>query len=236
MGTRLYPLTQHRPKSLVEVLGEPFIAHQLRLLKASGLERVVLCIGHQGASLRDYTGNGKHFGLKVDYSVDGPMLLGTGGAVRQALPLLGDEFFVLYGDSYLPCDYETIGRHFQTSGKQALMTVFRNDRQWDTSNVEMSDGGAIVAYDKNSPNSRMDHIDYGLGAFCASAFRRVPANERFDLAELYRQLLSAGELAAYPVKQRFYEIGSLEGIKELTNFLSEGRDNDFRQAVSNRSR
>jgi N-acetyl-alpha-D-muramate 1-phosphate uridylyltransferase len=236
MGTRLYPLTQHRPKSLVEVLGEPFLAHQLRLLKASGIERVVLCTGHYGENLRDYTGDGKRFGLTVDYSFDGPVLLGTGGAIRQALPLLGSEFFVLYGDSYLPCDYQAIANRFHRSEKQALMSVFQNEGQWDSSNVEMSDEGTILAYDKKNPNPRMRHIDYGLGAFCSSAFSRMPANERFDLADLYGQLLADGELCAYPVDQRFYEIGSLEGIKELTTFLSQGRDNDFRQAISKRGR
>jgi NDP-sugar pyrophosphorylase family protein len=221
MGTRLYPLTQNRPKSMVEVLGEPFIAHQLRLLKASGVEKVVLCAGHYGESLRDYTGDGKRFGLTVDYSFDGPALLGTAGAIRQALPLLGHEFFVIYGDSYLPCDYRTIANRFQAFRKQALMSVFQNDGQWDTSNVELSDEGAILAYEKKNRNPRMRHIDYGLGAFRALAFSRVPANESFDLAELYRQLLADGELCAYSVDQRFYEIGSIEGIKELTNFLSQ---------------
>src|SRR5271169_199604 len=123
MGTRLYPLTRNTPKSMVEVLGEPFIAHQLRLLKASGVERVVLCVGHYGESVRDYTGAGERFGLTVDYSFDGPVLLGTAGAIRKALPLLGNEFFVIYGDSYLPCDYRTIASHFQASRKQALMCV-----------------------------------------------------------------------------------------------------------------
>lgn len=117
MGTRLYPLTQNIPKSLVEVAGEPFLFHQLRLLRSVGTEKVVLCAGRFGQALRDQVRGGEHFGLSVEYSFDGPVLLGTAGAVRQALPLLGEEFFVLYGDSYLPCDYQAIERHFSASGK-----------------------------------------------------------------------------------------------------------------------
>jgi MurNAc alpha-1-phosphate uridylyltransferase len=221
MGTRLYPLTQYRPKSLVEVLGEPFIAHQLRLLKSSGVQRVVLCTGHYGEILRECTGDGARFGLEVDYSFDGPKLLGTAGAIRHALPLLGNEFFVLYGDSYLPCEYEAIARCFHASRKQALMTVFQNDGKWDSSNVEMSEDGTIIAYNKKTRNPRMRHIDYGLGVFLSSAFLRVPEGESVDLADLYRQVLTDGQLCAYSVRERFYEIGSLEGIKELTAFLSQ---------------
>ena len=224
MGTRLYPLTQQRPKALIEILGEPFLAHQLRLLKASGVEKVVLLVGHYGESLRDYAGDGGRFGLTVEYSFDGPVLLGTAGAVRQALPLLGDEFFVLYGDSYLPCDYRAVARCFHAAGKQALMTVFRNEGQWDTSNVEISDGGTIRVYDKKNPNPRMHYIDYGLGAFRASAFSRVLPATFFDLAELYQRVLAEGQLSAHVILERFYEVGSFKGIEELTTFLSRKKE------------
>jgi NDP-sugar pyrophosphorylase family protein len=219
MGTRLYPLTEAQPKALVEIRGEPFIAHQLRLLHVRGIQRVVLCAGHLGGMLQDVVGDGRRFGVDVQYSFDGPVLLGTAGALRQALPLLGEEFFVLYGDSYLPCDYASIAKAFRASGKQALMTVFRNEGQWDTSNVEMS-GGAIQAYDKKTRTGRMQHIDYGLGVLQASAFGGVPPGSYCDLAALYQQLLQRGELTAYEVAERFYEIGSFQGIEELTHFLS----------------
>ena len=220
MATRLYPLTEAIPKALIDVAGEPFLAHQLRLLKASGIHKVVLCAGHLGETLRDYAGDGSRFGLAIEYSFDGPVLLGTAGALKLALPLLGDEFFVLYGDSYLPCDYAAIARGFEASGKQALMTVYRNHGQFDASNVEMTAAGAIRVYDKKNRTPAMHHIDYGLGVFRASALQRVPPGAHFDLAELYRQLLADGELAAYQVPERFYEIGSFQGIRELAEYLS----------------
>ncbi len=168
LATRLRPLTETIPKSLVPIHGEPFIAHQLRLLENRGIQHVVLCVGHLGEMIRSFVRDGQAFNLSVDYSWDGPVSLGTAGAIRKALPYLGEAFFVVYGDSYLPCDYRAVEDTFVTSGKQALMTVFRNEGQWDTSNVEFHDG-QITAYDKRHRTPRMHHIDYGLAVFQRSA-------------------------------------------------------------------
>ena len=141
LGTRLKPLTEAIPKALVEINGKPFLAHQLELLRARGVGRVVLCVGHLGEMIREFAGDGARFGVEVRYSFDGAALRGTAGALRNALPLLRGRFFVLYGDSYLTCDYAAVERAFMESGKPALMTVFRNEGRWDRSNVEF-DGGA----------------------------------------------------------------------------------------------
>src|SRR6266481_2293671 len=132
LATRLRPATEKIPKSLLEVNGEPFIAHQLRLLKAGGVSQVVLCVGFLGEMVRDVVKNGHAFGLDVHYSFDGPALLGTAGALKRALPALGKAFLTLYGDSYLLCDYAGVAREFEASGKQALMTVFLNERHSQT--------------------------------------------------------------------------------------------------------
>ena len=219
LGTRLGELTKSIPKALIEVNGEPFIAHQLRLLRQNGVDRVVLCISHLGEVIRGFVGDGTAFDLHVDYSYDGPVLLGTAGAIRQAQPLLGEQFFILYGDSYLPCDYAAVANSFQSSGKSGLMTVFRNKGRWDSSNVEYSDG-RIIAYDKKNRTPRMEFIDYGLGLLRAEALARIPGGQPFDLAQLYQDLLRDGQLAAFEVKMRFYEIGSLEGIQDLSNYLA----------------
>ena len=219
LATRLRPITEIIPKALVEVNGEPFLAHQLRLLSRSGVKRAVLCVGYRGDDIRDYAGDGRRFGMELDYSFDGPQLLGTAGALRKALPLLGDASFALYGDSYLPCDYRAIEEAFVTSGKLALMTVFQNDSRWDTSNVEFSDG-RILAYDKANRTPRMRHIDYGLGAFRAAALQCLEPDRPTDLASLYQDLLLQEELAAFEVSERFYEIGSFEGIRELAAYLA----------------
>jgi NDP-sugar pyrophosphorylase family protein len=219
LATRLRPATETVPKALLEINGEPFLGRQLRLLARSGLERAVLCVGYLGERIREYAGDGRKFGLELAYSFDGPQLLGTAGAIRRALPLLGESFFVLYGDSYLPCDYKAAEQAFLASGKLGLMTVFRNDGRWDTSNVEFSEG-RILAYDKANPTPKMRHIDYGLGLFRRDAFGALPEGRAGDLAAVYQDLLSRGELAAHEVRERFYEIGSLEGIRELSEFLA----------------
>lgn len=219
VATRLRPLTETIPKALVDVNGEPFIAHQLRLLRAKGIERVIVCAGYLGEMIQEYVGDGVRFGLQVEFSFDGSHLLGTGGAIKKALPLLGDAFFVLYGDSYLPCDYRAAQAEFNTSGRLALMTVFRNDGHWDSSNVEFVDG-RIIAYNKQYRTPAMHYIDYGLGAFKRSAFEIVPDDQPYDLAALYQYLLTQGELAAYETSQRFYEIGSLEGLEETRRYLA----------------
>jgi histidinol-phosphate phosphatase family protein len=219
LATRLRPLTETIPKALIEIAGEPFLAHQLRLLQTSGIRRVVICVGYLGEAIRAFAGDGGRFGLEVEYSFDGPKLLGTGGAIRQALPLLGEQFFVLYGDSYLPCDYRAVERAFVESGNPALMTVFRNEGRWDASNIEFT-GGHIARYDKVDRTPEMRHIDYGLGAFDARIFRELPPDQVRDLASVYQDLLRRGELAGYEVAQRFYEIGSRSGIDELERYLA----------------
>jgi N-acetyl-alpha-D-muramate 1-phosphate uridylyltransferase len=220
LATRLRPLTTDMPKSLIPVNGEPFIAHQLRLLRARGVDRVVLCLGYLGEMIEDFVGPGNSFGLHVDYSWDGPTPQGTGGAVRKALPLLGESFLVMYGDSYLLCDYAAVERAFLTSGKQALMTIFRNDGQWDTSNVEFRDG-QIVTYDKRHLTPQMLHIDYGLGAFRGRLFDELP-EAGGDLSVVFQHALARNELAALEINQRFYEIGSFDGLQSLSEAIAHG--------------
>jgi NDP-sugar pyrophosphorylase family protein len=199
---------------LVDVCGEPFIAHQLKLLRSNGIDDVVLCVGYRGGQIAQVVGPGAVFGLRVRYAFDGAQLLGTGGAVRRALGMLGDEFFVLYGDSYLPCDYQAVLSSFRASGRLSLMTVYRNEGQYDTSNVQY-DAGMIRRYDKSERFPAMHHIDYGLGVFRREAFADLPDGARMDLAKLYQTLLAKGQLAGYEVTERFYEIGSVAGLEEF---------------------
>ena len=218
LATRLRPITEKIPKSLVPVAGKPFLAHQLELLKSRGVKRAVLCVGYLGEMIRRDFGDGEQFGVKLDYSFDGDKLLGTGGAIKRALPLLGDEFFVLYGDSYLPVDYAPIADFFRRSGKLGCMTVYRNEGKYDTSNVFFA-GGEIKVYDKKAKLPEMRHIDYGLSLFKGAAFDSHPAGQSFDLAEVMGKLVREKQLAGYEVRERFYEIGSPAGLAELETLL-----------------
>jgi NDP-sugar pyrophosphorylase family protein len=218
LATRLRPITEKIPKSLVPVAGKPFLAHQLELLQSRGIRHAVLCLGHLGEMIERDFGH-EAFGVKLDYSFDGPKLLGTGGAIKRALPMLGDEFFVLYGDSYLPIEYRPIAEFFHRSGKLGCMTVYHNEGRYDTSNVVFADG-EIKVYDKKAKLPEMRHIDYGLSLFKAAAFDDYSAEQPFDLAEVMGKLVREKQLAGYEVKERFYEMGSPAGLQELEQLLA----------------
>ena len=218
LAKRLRPITETIPKSLVTIAGMPFIAQQLRLLHSAGLRRIIVCAGYLGEMIEAEIGDGAGFDLRINYSFDGPRLLGTGGALKRALPLLGRRFFILYGDSYLPIDYRKAAIAFTAGDKAGLMTVYRNQGRWDTSNVQF-EAGQILRYDKKRRTSEMHHIDYGLGILRAESLVSWPENEPFDLADVYCHLLSENQLSGYEVEERFYEIGSPEGLVELDAFL-----------------
>ncbi len=219
LATRLRPATDHLPKALIDVNGRPFIAWQLEALYAQGASRVVICAGYRGDDIRRVVADAHDFGLHVEWAFDGPTLLGTAGAIRRALHLIGGPFFVLYGDSYLPIDWGPVQEAFLASDKPGLMTVYHNAGRWDRSNVEF-DGERIVAYDKKAVTSRMRHIDYGLGVFQPSAFDRLVDGRPADLADLYHALAAEHLLAAYEVHQRFFEIGSFDGLEETRAYLA----------------
>ena len=220
LATRLRPMTDRIPKALLRIAGRPFIFHQLDWLKSQGVERVVLCVGHFGEQIREQLGDGRELGLCIGYSFDGDSLLGTGGALKRALPLLGDKFFVLNGDSYVRCSLAVVQAAFEASRRPALMTVLRNDDQWDRSNVRLKDG-VLIEYDKRTRRLGMSHIDFGLSVLCGGLFAKY-GDEALDLADICRDLSIAGQMAAYEVTERFYEIGSIQGIRETEAFLAQG--------------
>ena len=214
LGTRLGAKVKDTPKPLLPVAGRPFLDWQLELLARYGCSHVVLCVGYLGELIERTIGPSRH-GIRIDYAYDPPDLAGTAGAIRDALPKLGDRFLVLYGDTYLRIDYADVWRTFVASGQPALMTVLENGGQWDTSNV-LLDGERIVAYDKHAPTPDMRWIDYGLGCLTAAALEADPDP---DLAGVYHRLAADGRLAGYVATERFYEIGTPAALLETEEFL-----------------
>lgn len=218
LAKRLRPITESIPKALVKVNGKPFIVHQMEQLKAEGITHIVCCVGYKGGMIEEMIGDGAGLGIHVAYSHDGQKLLGTGGAIKNAIKKLGSEFFVLYGDSYLRVSYRAVKEKFDRDGKKGLLTIFENQGQWDASNLCYKDD-RIVAYSKKTRIPEMTYIDYGLSLLKSETFNDYPENEDLDLTDVYEKLVRENQLTGYEATERFYEIGSLEGLKELEAFI-----------------
>ena len=217
VGNRLYPTTKTIPKSMIEINDKPFIHYQLELLETNGFKHVVLCLGHLADPIEEYV---KHCKFDLDISVanEGEELLGTGGCISRILPMMTKEFFVLYGDSYLNCDYKFVQQKFIDEKKLALMCIYKNNGKYDKSNV-LLENGEIISYDKSKPNVKAQHIDYGLSIFSKRAFEGFEG--KFDLYQIHQSMLKQGELASCVMPSRFFEIGSWEGMKSFENFIKE---------------
>ena len=219
LATRLRPITEKIPKSLIEVAGKPFIFHQLQYLRKEGIRKVVLCLGYLCEMIQEEVGDGSKFDLDITYSYDGDFLLGTGGSIKKALPILDENFYVLYGDSFLPIHFKPIEDFFFKCKKPALMTIILNENKWDKSNVMFKEK-TLLEYNKKEPKSEMKFIDYGLGVLSKSLFNKYKEDAAFDLADLYHLLSIKNQLAGFEVNERFYEIGSHQGIKETELYLT----------------
>jgi NDP-sugar pyrophosphorylase family protein len=217
LGTRLGEAVRDTPKPLLDVAGEPFLIHQLRLLARHGAARVVLCVGYLGELIEQRIGPSQ-FGIEITYSHDGPTPIGTLGAVRKAAPALGERFLVLYGDTYLRLDYRAVVDGWVQSGLPALMTVLRNEGQWDVSNV-VFDGTRVTRYDKRAPGPEMSWIDFGLGGLMVQALDLLP-DTADDLSDLYHELAGRRELFGFEATERFFEIGTPASLAETGEFLA----------------
>ncbi len=216
LATRLYPITKTIPKSLIRINKRPFIWYQLNLLKRHGVSDVILCVSKFGKMIEDYVGDGCRWGLNVKYSYDGDTLLGTGGSIKKASPMLPETFMVLYGDSYLNVDLKPIIKRFEQERKQALMTVYHNKNKWDKSNILFKDGH-IIRYDKKNPTPEMEYVDYGISILRKNVLKGCDGV--FDISDVFIELIKKNEMTAFESLERFYEIGSVDGIKEFGEYI-----------------
>lgn len=217
LATRMRPLTKSVPKALLKVNGQPFIFWQLKYLRNQGITEVIICVGYLGAAIQDIVGNGSKFGLKITYSHDGPKLLQTGGAIKKALHLIDTNFFVLYGDSFLPINFTEIQSAYFTKKSPALLTILKNTNQWDKSNI-LYQNDQLIEYNKKNPTPKMQYIDYGLSILNKGIFNNY-LETTFDLSDLYHDLSIKKQIYGYEIFTRFYEIGSFKGLTETERFI-----------------
>lgn len=218
LAKRLGPITKNIPKALIEISGKPFIFHQLSYLHKQGIRKVIICIGHLGEKIKSLVGNGSKFDLDISYSSDGLKLLGTGGAIKKALSKLGDDFFILYGDTFLPIRFDTVQKAYLSSNRLCLMTTLKNDSKLDKSNV-LFKNNQLIEYNKKNPSIDMNYIDYGLSVISANIFNRYQKETFLDLSDIFEKLSKEKQLKGFEVYERFYEIGSPHGIKETEEYL-----------------
>ena len=220
LATRLGSLTRNQPKSMVRILGRPFLEYQLENLSNDGVRDVVLCIGHLGEQIEERFEDGRRFGVNIKYSHEGERLLGTAGALKNAVRLLDSEFFVMYGDSYLFLDHDAIMSYFKGHKKLGLMVVYQNRDLYDKSNVVV-ENGIVKVYSKSKKYDKMIYIDYGASILRKEALELVPPDELYPMENLFASLVEQGELLAYDVYDRFYEIGSPQGLREFEKYISD---------------
>jgi NDP-sugar pyrophosphorylase family protein len=230
LGTRMRPLTETCPKTLLPAGGRPFAYHQMHWLAAQGITEVIYSIGHYGDMIRRYWDEEPLPVPSIRYVDEGERLRGTAGALHLARDegVLDESFFVIYGDSFLPVKFGPVWRAFQASEQPALMTVLRNEGRWDRSNA-IYQPGRVVLYDKalydKAAAPGMQYIDYGLSCFRRDVFDdHTPA----DLAVLFHELSISGRLAAFQVHERFYEIGSPEGLRDFEQYIETLRNDTLR--------
>lgn len=223
LATRLRPLTETVPKSMLLVAGKPFLEHQIALLRKLRVHDIVLCVGYLSQMIQDYFGDGSKFGVTITYSRETETLLGTGGALRNAAPLLRNDFLVTYGDSYLMLDYDHVMRVFRDSGMPGMMVVYRNEDRWDRSNVIVKNN-TVTFYSKTERQPNTVYIDAGVSALRRETLQLLPQHDPVGLDVLLRDLTVQGCLHAYETTQRFYEIGSLAGLNELQELLCASGD------------
>lgn len=221
LGTRLRPLTDRIPKPMIRVHGKPFLEYQIELLRRHGIGGIVLCVGHLGHMVKEYFGDGSGLGVSIRYSEEGERLMGTAGALKRAEPLLDDEFFLIYGDSYLLLDYAAVMAYFRSQDRLALMVIYRNENLYDRSNVAASDG-FVKAYDKEKQTSDMVYINYGVSVLRKETLEHIPPRRPYSQEELYERFIEERQLLAYETDQRFYEVGSPDGLAEFSRLVTSG--------------
>jgi NDP-sugar pyrophosphorylase family protein len=216
LGTRLGSLTSNQPKSMIQILGKPFIEYQFDLLTKSSVTDVVLCLGYQGKQITDYCGDGCKFGVDLKYSFE-EKSLDTAGALKLAAPLLQDYFFTLYGDSYVFIDFKEMMSVLKSKKRIGVMSVYQNHDRFDKSNTAVSDG-RVTFYSKEK-RENLKYIDYGVNLFRKDVLQLIPEEEPYSMGALFNRLIEQNELLAYDVKKRFYEIGSVNGLTEFTEYV-----------------
>ena len=221
LGTRLRPITHKIPKHMVKIGDKPFLEHLIIMLKKNGINDIVLCVGYLFGQIRDYFGDGKKFGVNIKYSAE-KNLMGTGGAIKLAEKYLQDDFFVIYGDSYLELDYGRLMQFHKKINKTGVLAVYNNkSKTFVKNNVEIDRHGYVAGYNKKNQGKKMNYVDAGVLVFKKSILKHIPSNKKISLEEdIFPKLIKMNGLHSFKSKNRFYDVGTMQRLKVFRKVLA----------------
>jgi histidinol-phosphate phosphatase family protein len=219
-GTRMRPVTDTRPKPMVEFHGRPFLEYVVEMLREHGFERVLMLLGYLPEVIQDHFRDGSSFGVEVDYSVTAPDEL-TVSRVQAARDRIEDSFLLLYCDIYWPMRMDDMWRRFRELEVPAMVTVYANrDGYRPGKDSVLVEDGHVRAFDKTKSVAGLQGVEISYAILTRPVLAMLPAeDELFELA-LYPQLARRGELGAYVTEHRYYGVGSLERLDDTDRFLA----------------
>lgn len=221
LGKRLRPLTEKTPKPMVPVFGKPYLEYQLIWLKSQGIERILILTGYLGKKISLHFGDGSSLGVQIDYSQE-PEALGTGGALKFAEKKLDSLFFLIYGDSFLPVDYQDLKNYFFYAGRKIVVVVYDNQNH-DTSvanNISLGENRLIQKYKKNSKDEDLSFVEAGVLVLKKEILSLTHQNRKFSLEEeLFPILIREKEMCGYISQKPFYDIGTAQRLVRFESFV-----------------
>ncbi len=222
LGTRFRPLTLETPKPMIPVMGKPYLEYQLQYLKSYNITDILLCVGYLGEKVKSHFGDGKSLDMKITYSFE-EKPLGTGGALKNAEKLVGDCFYLLYGDSFLPIDYFSLERHFFDVDKTVLMVLYDNREDTSvTNNVSIDNKGMVTQYEKDPDNNFLQYVDAGVLVLKKRILDSILPEKEVSLEQkVFPNYIAKQECAGYVTSERFYDIGTPERLKHFEKYLED---------------
>lgn len=217
LGTRLRPLTNDRPKPMVEIAGKPFLEHLVELLKANGIEEIVMLLGYMPEKITEYFGDGAKFGIKIKYSI-GDVDWETGTRIKKAEKLLNNRFLLMYSDNYWPLDLAKLSAFHESAGLSATVTVYSNKDKFTRNNLKLING-LVEYYDPSRLKTDLNGVDIGFFILEKSILDLMPDSNFSFEKEILPALVADQNLSGFMTNHKYYSIGSLERLPITEEFL-----------------
>lgn len=216
-GKRLRPMTTQTPKPMIPFWGKPFLEHLIELLKANGIEEVILLVGYLHEQIEEYFGNGERFGISIKYSYS-PVESDTGTRLRNAYPFMDQTFLLCYGDNYWPLRSDELAEYYKFMGGKALVTVYHNRDQSTKNNIQVEEG-LVKTYDRTRKKKHLNGVDIGFFILNKHALDPLPVGN-FSFEEvIVSRLIAQNELAGFVTEHKYYGLSNPERIPAIQEYF-----------------